>query len=300
MLAGMPMGPARRRLLADSALFLVAVAWGLTFPLTKWILDALPPFTYLTVRFALATLLLAPWAWRERRMAGGRTISLALLAGLFLGLGYALQTVALQETSAGMAGFLTGLSVLLVPVFGIALGRRTRRVEWWGVACATLGMGLLTLRGTEAPGFAEGLVFLCAVCFAFQILTLGRVATEAPPLLLAWTQNGVVALICFCMLPTERVTATPEPLVWIAIAGLAVVASALAFAVQSWAQRFTSPTHVGVLFAFEPVAAAAGGALWLGERFSPAQWIGGVLILAGIVVANLEIGRVRSERGTPE
>lgn len=287
MLPGMPMGPARRRLLADAALFLVAVAWGLTFPLTKWILDFLPPFTYLTVRFALATLLLAPWAWRESRGVPRRTIGVALLAGLLLGAGYALQTVGLRETSAGMAGFLTGLSVLLVPVLGVALGRRTRRVEWWGVGSATLGMGLLTLRGAESPGLAEALVLACAVCFAFQILTLGSVATEAPPLLLAFLQNGAVALICMAFLPSERVLAPPPALVWVAIAGMAVVASALAFAIQSWAQRFTSPAHVGVLFAFEPVAAALGGALWLGEQFLPVQWVGAALILTGIVLANL-------------
>lgn len=279
---------ARRRLIADATLFLVAVAWGLTFPLAKWILEALPPFAYLTARFALAALLLAPWAWRERRLANPRVWRIAMLAGLFLGVAYALQTIALQETSAGMAGFLTGLSVLLVPVLGLALGRRTRRVEWWGVGSATVGMALLTLRGAEAPGLAEGLVLLCAVSLALQILTLGRAATEAPPLLLGFLQNGVVFLVCLALLPTERISSPPPALVWVAIAGMAVVASAFAFVAQSWAQRFTSPTHVGVLFAFEPVAAAVGGAIWLGERFTPAQWAGGVLILAGIVLANLE------------
>jgi drug/metabolite transporter (DMT)-like permease len=280
---------ARRRLIADATLFLVAVAWGLTFPLAKWILEALPPFTYLTARFALATLLLAPWAWRERRLAGSRTMRIAILAGFFLGVAYALQTFALQETSAGMAGFLTGLSVLLVPVLGLALGRRTRRVEWWGVGSATVGMALLTLQGAETPGLAEGLVLLCAVSLALQILTLGRAATEAPPLLLGFLQNGVVFLVCLALLPTEGVSSPPPALVWVAIAGMAVVASAFAVVAQSWAQRFTSPTHVGVLFAFEPVAAAVGGAIWLGERFTPAQWVGGVLILAGIVLANLEM-----------
>ena len=285
---------ARRRLIADATLFLVALAWGLTFPLAKWILQALPPFAYLTTRFALATLLLAPLAWRERRSAGAPVIRIAALAGLFLGIAYALQTVALQETSAGMAGFLTGLSVLLVPVLGILFRRRTRRVEWWGVGSATIGMALLTLRGAEAPGLAEGLVLLCAVSLALQILVLGRAAPEAPPMLLGFLQNGAVFVVCLALLPTEggaSLASPPPPLVWVAIGGMAVVASAFAFVAQSWAQRFTSPTHVGVLFAFEPVAAAIGGAIWLGERFTPAQWAGGVLILVGIVLANLELGR---------
>lgn len=285
MLPAMTPLSVRKPWVADAILLCVAAVWGVTFPLAKLILEHLPPFTYLSIRFALAALLLLPLALREARSARGSGYGWALAAGVFLAAGYAFQTLGLRTAGASMAAFLTGMSVLLVPVLGGFFGRRTRLREWAAVGVATAGMALLTLRGIEPPGAGEALVLLCAVCFALQILALDRAAVALPPVALGTVQIAAVALLCAAFVPFETPPrAVPLSIVW-AVAGMALVASALAFVAQSWAQRFTPPAHVGLVFAFEPVSAAVVGGLWLGERFLPAQWAGAALILAGIVLA---------------
>jgi drug/metabolite transporter (DMT)-like permease len=148
-----------------------------------------------------------------------------------------------------------------------------------------VGLGLLTLRGPTQPGLGELLVLGCAFCFAIQILLLDRVAPEVPPLSLGAIQVFAVAVFCLLFVPAEPGPETIPTSVWLGIAGLAIVATAIAFTVQSWAQQFTLPTHVGLIFAFEPVAAAVFARWWLGEELFTAQWIGAGLILAGIVLA---------------
>ncbi len=286
----------RRTWLADLSLFLVAVLWGVTFPTAKWILEYLPPFTYLAIRFALATLLLWPLARGGSGAAPRRAWGLALSSGLFLASGYAFQTLGLRTAGASTAAFLTSLSVLLVPVIAALWGRRTEPRVWTAVAVATLGLALLTLRGVTPPRAGEALLLLCAVSFAGQILLLEGAAADLDAVRLAAVQVGVVAIVSACFVPFERIPG-PVPLgVWWAVAALAGLASALAFLVQSWAQRFTPPSHVGLLFAFEPVSAAAASVLWIDERLTAAQWLGAALILAGIVWAESGPARRLPER----
>jgi drug/metabolite transporter (DMT)-like permease len=275
----------RRRLVADAALFLVAVVWGTTFPLAKYILTHIPPFLYLTVRFGLAALVLLPFAYLVIRRLPGRLWLKSIGVGVALGVGFVFQTVGLQTAGATVSAFLTGLSVVLVPVLGIFWGRSASGREWIGVAAATVGLALLTLQGPTRPGLGELLVLGCAFCFAIQILLLDRVAAEVPPLPLGAIQVFVVAMLCLPFLPAEPPTQSAPVAVWLAIAALAVFATAGAFTLQSWAQRFTVPTHVGLIFAFEPVAAAVFARWWLGEELFLPQWIGAGLILAGIVLA---------------
>lgn len=284
------MPPVLRRLVADLALVGVAVVWGATFPVAKRILEFLPPFSYLAVRFAVATAALLglarpsrrlgpPWAWRR----GGA-------AGLALGAGYALQTLALRSAPATSAAFITGLFVVLVPVLGLLWGRRPGPWEWTGVLVATAGLGLLT-GGASRFGVAEVLLLGCATSFALHILILDQAAPHLPPAGLGAVQVGVAGAVCAAFVPFEPLPGPVPAQVWAAVVGMGLVASALAFSVQAWAQRFTPPAHVGLVFAGEPVAAAVFARLWLGEQLDGLQWTGAALILAGITAAQL---------GTPE
>lgn len=277
---------ASRRLVADIVLFAVACSWGATFPLAKRILLELPPFCYLTLRFALAAAFLFVFAHRSLRGLPRRSVADGLVLGLFLAGGYGLQTLGLKTASATVAAFLTGLSVVLVPVLGAVRGRRPTRREWLGVGLAFGGLALLTLQPGSGfhLGVGEILLVGCALFFALHIAFMEGAAARGPALPLGLFQLIGVAAVSFLFSTGERWPVDLSPFAGFAVIVMAVVCSAAAFTLQAWAQRFTSPTHVGLLFAFEPVAAALFAWWWLGERLAGPQWIGAALILAGIVV----------------
>lgn len=275
-----------RRIVADLVLFAVACSWGATFPLAKRILVELPPFCYLTLRFALAGVLLFFIARRSLRGLSRRSYRDGLLLGLLLAGGYGLQTLGLRTASATVAAFLTGLSVVMVPLLGVTRGRRPGAREWMGVLLALAGLALLTLLPGAGfrPGWGEVLLIGCALCFALHIAYMDGAAARTSAMPLGLLQLVGVTAVTFLFSTGEKWPSDLSTETTWAIVAMAVVCSAAAFTLQAWAQRFTSPTHVGLLFAFEPVAAALFAWWWLGERLTGAQWIGAALILAGIVV----------------
>lgn len=283
----MPDSVRLRRFVADAALLAVATSWGATFPLAKRLLVELPPFFYLALRFAIAAALLFGVAGRQLPKLGKQGLQDGVVLGTLLTAGYGFQTVGLRTASATVAAFLTGLSVVMVPILGAVRGRRPRTLAWVGVACALVGLALLTLRaGPNARfGIGELLLLCCALAFAIHIYYQSQVAARSPAMPLGLVQITTVAL---CTLLFSLGEHRPWGLTTYATGALvfmAVVCTAVAFTVQAWAQRFTPATHVGLLFAFEPVAAAMFAWAWLGERLSAGQWVGAAFILAGIVLA---------------
>lgn len=277
----------RRRLAADLALLAVAAIWGSTFVLVKGAVAAYPVLPFLAIRFAIAGLALAPAAlhrprWRPSDLAAGA------LAGTFLFAGYALQTAGLQETEAAKAGFITGLSVVLVPVFLALLWRRRPTAQAVaGTALATLGLGLLTLNADLAINRGDLLVLGCAVCFAGHITALGALSPGRDPRLLTLVQVATVAaLSAGLVLLRGPFPAVPQG-VWGAALFTALAGTALAFFVQTAAQQFTTAAHTALIFAAEPVFAALFGLLVAGERLTPRGWFGCAVILAGVILGAL-------------
>jgi drug/metabolite transporter (DMT)-like permease len=266
----------------------VAVAWGATFPVAKAILEVVPPFWYLAVRFAVASCVLWPLAWKHFprssafRARGG-------LAGLALAAGYGLQTVGLRQTGATHAAFLTGLFVVLTPVFASLVGRRPGGWEWLGVGLGTAGLWLL-VGGVSRLGMAEVLLLGCAAAFALHILWVDAAARHGPVVVLGALQVGVASAVLAGFAATEPFPSTASLQEWAAVAGMGVVTTAAAFLVQSWAQRFTPPAHVALALTVEPVTAALLARWWLGELLTPTQAVGAGLILAGILAAQLRPG----------
>lgn len=291
----------RRRgaVLADAALLLVTMAWGATFVVVKEALAEIRPFAFLAVRFGIAALLLAPWYWRGIVRGGLRQARAGLFIGGFLFLGYGAQTLGLQWTSAGKAGFITGLMVVFVPVFSAWLLRQPpRRDSVLGVLLATLGLALLTLTDSLQPNRGDALVLLCAVCFAMHIISVGKHARHPDNSAgaLATIQIGVTSLLALAAsLATERgywaAIGGPggiPPAAWRAILITAVFATAAAFLIQNLAQRRTTPTHTAVVFSMEPVFAALFAWLLAGEVLGPRGVAGGALIVVGMLAAELE------------
>lgn len=285
--------PLRKQLWADGMLAVVTLIWGSTFVLVKDVTEQVPAMTFLAARFAtgglalaVAVLLMGKWRGLTLRELGwGAIIGAALWAG------YALQTLGLQDTTASKAGFITGLSVVLVPVLGLFMLRhRPSAWAWAGIALATMGLALLSLRLDERLEANRGdlLVLGCAVAFATHIVLIARTSSWTDPLRLTTVQVIVAGLLnaLSALLFGQRVGAMSQE-VWVSVAFLGVAATALAFLVQVSVQRFTTATHTALIFTLEPVFAAIFG-MWLHNDVLRANgWLGAGLILAGMLVTEL-------------
>ena len=269
-------------------LVLVAVTavWGVTFVQVKDAVAIYPLFAFLALRFAIAGCTLAvPGAGRLSSL-GRSGAGAALVAGALLGAGYALQTAGLERTSVSSTGFVTGMYVVLTPVLALALYRdRLGRGAVLGVVLATVGLALLA--GVHR-GSASGdlLVLAGAAVYSLQIVLMERFApvydAVAFTLVEMLAAFGGLALVA---LAAGQVGIPHGSTVWGALLVTGVFASALAFLAQSWAQRRTSATRTALAFSLEPVWAAFFGFTLAGDRLGVTAYVGCVVIMAGIVVA---------------
>ncbi len=285
---------AQRTLAADLALLLATLIWGGTFVMVKSATASYPVFSFLALRFALATAVMAPLAWWSCARWGPapQALRLRLAAPLLIGLalfgGYAFQTFGLRLTTPAKAGFITGLSVVIVALGSALVFRQAPgRNAWLGVGFATAGLALLSLRPDLTVNPGDLLVFGCALVFAAHILLTGYFAPRYNPFILNLGQFAVVAVLSGA---AAFAFESPPPLtgtVLFAAAFTGVLATSLAFGIQTVAQRFTSSTHTALIFATEPVFAAIFSYLLIGEVLGPRQILGCGLILVGMLVAEM-------------
>lgn len=289
---------AKKSHIADLILLLVTFFWGATFVLVKEAIETMPPFTFLGVRFAIAAIILYLILLLLKRnllQFDKGMLKAGLVLGTWLFLGYVFQTFGLQYTSASKAGFITGLSVVLVPLFSVwMLGMKPKRATIIGVGAATVGLGLLSLNRVETANFGDFLVFLCAISYAMHIIMMGKYAPKYKALPLALAQITTVAvlnLICALIFEPWQESLQPQilfdPGVDFALLITAVFATALAFVAQSQFQKFTTPTRTALIFSTEPVFGAITAYLWANERLGGQAIIGCLLILAGMLMAEL-------------
>ena len=278
----------------DGSLLVMTLIWGATFVVVKRALADASTLLFLTIRFGTAAFALA-LIFRKDFRAGkiGMSIRCGLLAGFCLFSGYALQTLGLRYTTASKAGFLTGFTTPMVAVLSSIVYRRAPQfIEVLGVATAFLGMALMTIpSGRFQVGGGDLLVAGCAVAFAFHILTTGRFAGRVNMGVFTVTQIATGA----AMGAATFWCAEPVHIHWTlpligALAITSLFATALAFSVQTWAQRWASPTRTALIFAMEPVFAWITSYLLLGELLSGRVAVGAVLILSGILMVELKRG----------
>lgn len=281
----------RRQTQADLALLILAAAWGGTFVMVKDAVAVMPVFTFLSLRFfgATITLLLISQPRRILQL-DRRAVLLSTLAGALFAAGYGFQTIGLQTTGPGQVGFITGLSVVLVPIGAAIIWRvRPNRSAIIGVACAVIGLALLTgvFNGQPiAPGAVW--VMLGTLGFAGQILVVGALPRQIDPRVLATLQVFSTAVGCgIISILIEKPIVPASPTVWGAILFTGIFVSAFGVITQTWAQSFTSPTHTALILATEPVFAAIAGFILLSERLSADQMIGCGLILIGMLISEL-------------
>lgn len=267
-------------------LVLITVVWGSTFVVVKDALASVTVPLLLALRFTLAALALGwvRFAWR--------TLKSALILGVLAFLGFASQTVGLESTSASNAAFITGLSVILVPLIGAWWLRRAVAPRVYGAALLALaGLSLMTL--TSASGITRGdlWVLLTALSYALYIIYLGEVAGRADALSLASMQHWPMALLAWLWaLPRLGELRAAPPATWLAILYLALVATAAVAVLQTYAQRVVPAHTAALIFVLEPVFAAIFAYGLLGETLSPLGWLGAALILAAMLLSELGSG----------
>jgi len=291
-----------RSRIADISLLLVAMMWGSTFLIVQHAVRVLPPMAFNSVRFLGAALLLAliitvfyRGQWKQ---ISGKMLLHACLLGLFLFIGYAFQTAGLLYTTTSNAGFITGLSVVLVPFLSyVLLKHAISKFTWLSALLAASGLYLLTFTGAGMSlNKGDLLVFVCAIGFALHIGYTGVYAGRYPSLTLAALQMAVVGILSLAAsVWTENVGNTSDligkitkPDVLWALAISIGPTSAFAFWIQTVCQKYTTPSRVAIIYAMEPVFAAITGILFAGERLTVIGGIGCLCILAGMMIAELK------------
>ena len=296
--------------LAHFLLIAVVLIWGATFVLIKSALADVSPLLFVLLRMTLAATLLALVYWREGTRVTRRALASGAVVGVCLGAGYALQTSGLRLTTPSKSALLTGLVVVIVPLLSLIPAVRApggQRPRWSSAAGALLafaGLLLLTMRPGETfsvsslfTGFGRGEVLTlgCAMAYALHMQAISHAAGRVHYKQLAVFQVGFAALTLALVLPLfePRPFLHPTAAVLLALGIAAVLATAAAFTIQRWAQQYLPATHTAVLRTLEPVFACLTSFLFLGERLGARGGSGAVLILGGIVLAELWPERVQ-------
>ena len=323
----------KRALRADGLLLLTAGVWGFGFVAQRSGMEYVGPFAYNGIRFALGGLCLLPLIAVMRKLAGPagtRTASIVKTAGYSLAAGACLfaavmlQQLGLMFTTAGNSGFITGLYVVLTPIFGIFLGRKTGAATWLGSVLTVAGLYFLCAAGhLDSINPGDLLTLACAILWACHVLLIDRLVRDIDPLVLSAGQFAVCGILAFigAFLVEPRIASwaghispallETKTLAWLPLPTLLdrLLAHTLVFPVQAWipilygglcavgigytlqvvAQRDAPPAHATIILCFEGCFAALGGVLLLAEKIGHWTLLGFALMLAGMLVTQWEI-----------
>ncbi len=265
----------------------MTAVWGSTFFLIKDVLESLPSADFLAVRFWVAAVVLLAVLWPQTRRLDARDRRRGAVLGGLYAVAQLLQTEGLATTAASVSGFVTGLYVVLTPVLAaVLLRQRTPASTWVAVAVATVGLGVLSLRGLAA-GAGELMTLAAAAVYALHIVLLGRWSRPSTALGLSSVQMVVIAVVCTLAALPGGVEPPRGGAAWTAVLYMALVAGAGALVVQTWAQAHMSATRAAVVMTTEPVFAALFAVLFGGEVLGPRVLVGGTLVLVAMYVVEL-------------
>ncbi|HEU4481230.1 MAG TPA: DMT family transporter [Actinomycetota bacterium] len=279
----------RRTRLAEAGLVAIAAVWGLTFVMVQDAVGEISAMAFLAYRFLPATLLVALVFRRRLGELDAEGWKSGLVMGVFLTSGYVFQTLGLERTTASNAGFITGMFVVLTPLFGaLFLRHRPGRLAWLAAGVSTFGLFLLSGTGDEVNLTGDALVFLCACSFAGHLLVTDRAVRRHHYGALLAVQLGVCGSFSLVVAGITGGLEIPSSgTVWGALVVTSIFASALGFLVQTVAQRYAPPARTALILASEPAFAGLFAYLLADETLSAAGWVGAGLILVSIVAVEL-------------
>ncbi len=296
-----------KQIKADLLLLLITVIWGSSFTLMKNVLVHIPSFAYLSLRYLVALAILAVIFHRKFRGINARSLIHGFLLGIMMVGGMGFQVTGLYWTTASNSAFITGTSVVFVPVVSTLFLKK--RPEWnsvIGVVLAFAGLFFLSGGLDFRFNFGDFLTLLCAFCWTFHIILIDRFTENADPELLSMLQIGFAALM-FCIIwgifEPEPVTINGPVVVTLLITG--VFGTALAYAGQTIVQKFTTPTHTALIFSAEPVFGAVFALLIPApdgstEKLTMTTVAGCLLILVGMLISELKVfGKGRTKPAEP-
>jgi drug/metabolite transporter (DMT)-like permease len=284
---------------SDALLLLTAIIWGFAFVAQRIGMDYVGPFTFNGIRFALGSLVLIPLVVRNNMLTNNAVkntrhvttrdlIAGGGLAGLALFGGASFQQVGLVYTTAGNAGFITGLYVVIVPILGLIFKQRTNTGTWLGSLAAACGLYFLCITEKLTIGRGDFLELAGAVFWATQILIIGRLSPRMDPLKLAvvqYTACSMLSLVAAFLI--EEITMNGIYLAALPILYGGALSVGVAYTLQVVAQRKAHPAHAAILLSLEAVFAVLGGWLILGEILTPRGMLGCGLMLTGMLMSQL-------------
>ena len=281
----------------DLLMLIAAAIWGFAFVAQREGMETMGPFLFSGVRFLIGVVALSPVVWflskkpqqtHKAEVSAKKLIFAGTVAGLLLFGGISCQQVGLQYTTAGKAGFITGLYIFFVPLIGLFLGQRTGSGTWLGATIALFGLYLLSIK--EDFTIAEGdlLQLICAVFFAAHVLVIGYLAKRMDTLKLALVQYlvcGVISLliaIAIEMISWDMIVATAIPLLYAGI-----MSTGIAYTLQVVAQQHAHSSHAAIILSLEGAFAVLGGWLLLDEHLPARGLLGCALMLTGMFLSQL-------------
>ena len=297
-----------QRLKADLSLMFCSLIWGVTFVVVKNVLDHASPFVFLAVRFSIAVILMAILRPQVIQQIEDQEIFAGMRLAFFMFAGYCFQTAGLQYTTASNSGFVTGSSVVLVPLLlGVFWGRKLTRWIYVGAFAALVGLYFLTVpsEGLRFLNRGDVLTFIGAGFYAVHIILVGEYSQEHSVSALSLIQVAGCAVMAWPLTAAGGVIHwQPVRFEWnwpllVGILICAVFATAIAFTVQLWAQQYTSPGHAAIVFALEPVFAVITSYFVLHERLTARALKGAGLVGAGILLAELLAEPAAAEAAEP-
>ena len=282
---------------ADLLMLLAAAIWGFAFVAQREGMETMGPFLFNTARFFIGTVFLFPIVWylskKKKTLDNKETSTKKLLfagfiAGLFLFIASSFQQVGIQYTTAGKAGFITGLYIFFVPLIGIFLGQRTGSGTWLGAFIAVIGLYLLSINEDFSIAKGDLLQLICAVFFAAHVLVIGYVAKRMDPLKLSLIQyfvSGILSLfiaVSIEVITWQMIVDTAIPLLYAGIMSIGV-----GYTLQVVAQQHAKSSHAAIILGLEGAFAVLGGWLILDENLSTRGLIGCALMLTGMFLSQL-------------
>jgi drug/metabolite transporter (DMT)-like permease len=278
---------------ADLLLLITAVIWGFAFVAQRVGMSHMGPFTFNGIRFSLGALALVPFLFWGRKRAGQvSNFDLKvyfwpiILTGLLVFAGASLQQVGIVGTTAGKAGFITGLYVILVPLLSLLWGERTHLAHWVGALLAVVGLYLLSVRGGWVVSSYDLIVFAGAFVWAIHVHMIAKYSALIGPVRLAMSQAaicGLLSLIVGVLFEPITLSGVRDG-IWTILYG-SILSVGLAYTLQVVAQRTANPSHAVIIMSLEGAFAALGGWLILGEVLAPRDLIGAGLMLTGMLIS---------------
>ena len=278
---------------SDFILLFVATIWGFAFVAQRMGMDHVGPFTFNGLRFVLGCLSLLPIIYFQRNSPSAKTntglIKSGIISGIFLFLGISFQQVGLVYTTAGKAGFITGLYVVIVPFLNLFFKQdKTGPGTWIGAVLACVGMFLLSVTNNMRMEFGDVLVLFSAICFAFHLIIIGRWSNRFNTAKLSLVQCivcSVLSLLVAAIFETFILSDILKISIPLLYGG--VMSVGVAYSLQIYGQKNSPASHAAILLSLEAVFAAIGGWLILNEILSGRAFLGCALMLVGMLISQL-------------